>query len=235
LGYTLDLENLKLLLKATPAGTRFIIDEVNLDLGNSKQLFSLPWKELNKEFPHHHLIFVDSFSKSHNMVPGRVGFGLTTQKEDSKMLRDLEPPIFTNETYIRTAEALFDEPIGDQTRKKIQYFYERLLQIQENSNGQINVGPTLSNFCVVVFKNPQIKANFFEKLKNADAAKIPAKRIIGLPLEGSGQLSKEDLNKDGTLKDETFERKCIIGLSTNAVRLSALNHPFILDALEEVL
>jgi len=118
---------------------------------------------------------------------------------------------------------------------KIQYFYEYLLQIQEKSNGQIFVGQTMSNFCVVEFNNPQIKADFIEKLKNFNSGKIPAKRIIGLPLEGSGQLLNNDLNNDGTLKDEVFKRNGIIGLSANAIRLSALNHPFVLDVLEDIL
>ena len=235
LGYTLNLKNLKLLLRATPPGTRFIIDEVNLDLENSKQLLSLPWKELKKEFPHHHIILVDSFSKSHDMASERVGFGLATQREDSVMLRDFEPPLFTDNTYFRTGGALFGEPIENQTRKKMQYFYERLLQIQEKSNGQISVGPTLSNFCVVEFRDLQTKTNFYEKLKNSDPGNIQAKRIIGMPLEGSGQLKQGDLNNEGVLKNETFERKGIMGLPANAVRFSALNHPFILDALEEVL
>jgi len=130
---------------------------------------------------------------------------------------------------------LFGEPIENQTRKKMQYFYERLLQIQEKSNGQISVGPTLSNFCVVEFRDLQTKTNFYEKLKNSDPGNIQAKRIIGMPLEGSGQLKQGDLNNEGVLKNETFERKGIMGLPANAVRFSALNHPFILDALEEVL
>ena len=72
-------------------------------------------------------------------------------------------------------------------------------------------------------------------MKDSDPGKIPAKRIIGMPLEGSGQLKQEDSNSEGVLKNEIFKRRGVMGLPANAVRFSALNHPFILDALEEVL
>lgn len=235
LGYTLSLDELRVLLRATPPKTRFMIDEVNINRGVNGQMFSSPWKQLAKEFPNHHIIFIDSLSKSHDLVSERLGFGLATRADDARMLQALEPPRFPATTYQRAGHALFAEPIENQTILKIRYFYERLGQIEQKVGGRISVGPTNSNFCVVLTNDPQLKIAFLKKLQTLDASSIPAKQIVGLPLEGSGELTKDDLNRDGTLKSSIFARKGIIGLPNNAVRLSALNHPIILDALEESL
>lgn len=235
-GYTLSVKDMETILESTPATTRVIIDEVNLDINKSHNLFSTPWRDLFDKFPQHHIIFVDSVSKSHDMVGERVGFAISSQADDAKMLQRLEPPKFGFQSLAEAGRAVHDVPSTESdTQKVILRFYQRLTAIADSSKGAINTGPMSSNFCTIEFTDEAMQRSFLDKLKNKESADWGVvRKLVGLPMTGAGEIAPEDENPDGTLKEEVFERKGILGLPKNMVRLSALSHEAVLDVLEKV-
>lgn len=229
-GKLMNLEELSALLEVLPVNVKVVIDEVNMSLENSSQFMSTPWKELFGRFPDHHIIVVDSLSKSHDLVADRVGFAVASHQEDQEILAGNQPPRLAAGAKDRVEKAI-NSSVESATIATIKLFHNKLKGISENSVGKISVSSDSSNFCVVHFSDKELKNKFFEEIEKIDPVQISTKQFVGKPQSGAGEIGSGDLNPDGSLKVGLIGKVGILGLSENAVRLSALCHPIILDAL----
>ncbi|OGN27880.1 MAG: hypothetical protein A3A33_04550 [Candidatus Yanofskybacteria bacterium RIFCSPLOWO2_01_FULL_49_25] len=233
LGYTLSIDRLRILLKGVPPETRMVIDAVNYNTNELHHLSSELWRTLQEEFPNHHIIVVDSLSKSHNLVTTRIGMAYATHHEDSELLRKFEPPRFSENASAEVYEAFHNDPIESITRSVIENFYRTLKEINAKFPKQFEYSPSTSNFCVIDFSDIQMRDHFLELIEKLPSSPtFPANTILGLPKVGSGFISNADLNSDGSLRAEALRKKGLLGLPETAVRLSAFSHGDILKALE---
>ncbi len=235
LGYHLDLSQLREIMAATPVTTRVVVDEVNLSRQDRNQLFSTPWRQLRKDFPEHHLIVIDSFSKSHNLVTSRVGMAYTSHPDDAELLRVQEPPRFSSQAPYEVGRTLLVDPVERSTVAAMESFYRELERIAQTARGALRVFPSQSNFCTIFFNDEKMSNRFLEYVKGIDPRTIPARCIAGVPKIGAGEITVSDLTANGTLKDEALSRKGILNLPKSAVRLSTLSHRSVLGALERAL
>ncbi len=235
LGYHLDLSQLREIMEATSATTRVVLDEVNLSRQDRNQLFSTPWRQLHKDFSKHHLIVIDSFSKSRNLVTSRVGMAYTANAEDAELLRAQEPPRFSSQAPYEVGRTLLVDPIERSTAEAMESFYRELERIAQAAQDVFRVFPSQSNFCTIFFNDETTSNRFLEYVKGIDPRTIPARSVVGAPKTGAGEIAVGDLNTDGTLKDEVLLRKGILNLPKSAVRLSALSHQSVLRVLERSL
>jgi histidinol-phosphate/aromatic aminotransferase/cobyric acid decarboxylase-like protein len=233
-GKRINLDEMCKLIEVLPLDVKIIIDEVNISLETETQFMSTPWRELFERFPDRKIVIVDSFSKSHGLVGDRIGVALASDDEDQKQLLDLQPPRLATGTKERLQKTFLDQ-IEPATVETIRSFHKKLKGISERFGDKITVSSFDSNFCVVYFPDENLRDKFFEEIDNIDPSSIQAKQIIGKPQIGAGELSATDLNLDGSLNLDLVGKSGILGLPKNAVRLSSLSHPTILDALEKAL
>jgi histidinol-phosphate/aromatic aminotransferase/cobyric acid decarboxylase-like protein len=226
LGYRLAKDELERLIAAAPEDAKFIIDEVGLDITAEQSFMQTDWKYLAVKFPKHHLIILDSFSKSHNLVTARLGVAIATHPNDQQMLAKYEPPCFSS-SVLEELNQVFSNEIVEATNAKIKIFYKKLMKIIETAAGKIMISNNINNFCTIFFEDTKQQAAFLENISRIDTSKIPTKSIVGLPQKGGGSLE----SSNGSLDVYKSSQKGIIGLPSNAVRISALSHPSIIDAL----
>lgn len=233
-GKRMSIDEMCGLIEVLPPDVKIIIDEVNISLETETQFMSTPWRELFERFPDRKIVIVDSLSKSHGLVGDRIGLALASDDEDQQQLLDSQPPRLATGTKERIQKT-FLEQTESATLATIRSFHEKLKGISEHASDKIAVSSFDSNFCIVYFSDENLRDKFFEEIDNIDPSSIKVKQIIGKPQVGVGELSATDLNPDGSLNLDLVGKLGILGLPKNAVRLSSMNHPVILEALEKAL
>lgn len=234
-GTYLNPAELEKLIQDLPTSVRIIIDEVSIDRHQDKNFFALPWRELAAQHPDHHLIFLDSLSKSHDMSTERIGCAIASKEDDRELLRRLEPSSFSEVAIKKTEDIRRGNGVERSIMGALTSFYGRLDGIIEESQGRISLTSNRSNFCTILFREKEDLADFSERISKIDPSAIGARRIVGLPIAGSGEITAQDLMPDGSLREETFKKKGIPGLSDSSIRLSALSHQILLTILQDLL
>ena len=234
LGTKLSDEELEQLIQNLPENCHLIIDEVNLDLEKSHQIMSTDWPRIFKKYPNKKITIVDSFSKSHNLVPERIGFSLSSTVDLAREIRSYEPPRLSQQAILNIISTL-GRPMERWSLTAVRHFHEKLNNIAAAHPTDITVSCSDSNFVTVFFQSLNARELFLKYAAVIDPHSIGAKKILGLPISGSGDFTPEDFNQDRSLSQQGLSRKGILGLPNTAIRLSALSHTAILDSLEAAL
>lgn len=240
LGYTLTYEGLAKVIAACPEDTRIIVDTVSLSLeekATTKYPAIMPYalQDLQRDFPNHHIVLVDSLSKNSHLTRDRIGFAAATHVDDQILLKSQEPPRLAVDVSSRMIA--FTRSINTErwTISAMEAFYHRLVEIQERYGERLTTYPSLANFCIVDLHTIQQRDAFYEAVQAIDASDIPAKDIIGIPKHGSGEITHSDIASDGVISSTALDRSGMLGLPETCVRLCSLSSAKILDALERAL
>lgn len=167
---------------------------------------------------------VSSSSKRYNGVISRFGW-VYGPKGEMEGMQKLQSPCFAEDVQV------LDMDVWEGTMQRIHDFKRRLSEVVVGSYGQVRASDSNSNFMTVTFVDPARKDDFMRRMAELDPARANTHSIVALPLSGAGEL---ELNEDGSV-DVEASGPGIIGLGENVVRLNALNHPVVLDVLEEAL